>query len=101
MPAGNSSSDLDLDATDLEWLVITPDGKAAVKGTATVGGESGYGFVLYGYDDPDKLRLVIWRSSDGPVPGDTLVYDSSRGSSYDVDQAKPQAVTSGNVQVHL
>ncbi|GAA3150541.1 hypothetical protein GCM10020001_087700 [Nonomuraea salmonea] len=35
---GLAGSDLDLDATGLEWLVVTPDGKAAVKGTAKVGG---------------------------------------------------------------
>ncbi|MEV4473939.1 PKD domain-containing protein [Nonomuraea sp. NPDC049504] len=97
---GLADSDLDLDATGLEWLVVTPDGKAAVKGTAKVGGDSGYGFVLYGYDDPDKLRMVVWRSSDGPVPGNNLVYDSNRGTSYDLDQAEPQAITSGSVQVH-
>ncbi|WP_345402556.1 hypothetical protein [Nonomuraea salmonea] len=44
--------------------------------------------------------MVVWRSSDGPVPGNNLVYDSNRGTSYDLDQAEPQAITSGSVQVH-
>jgi endonuclease/exonuclease/phosphatase family metal-dependent hydrolase len=91
---------LDLDATSMEWLVVTPDGKAAVKGTGTVAGQSGYGFVLYGYDDPDKLRIVIWPLADSPIPGGTPTYDNRRDAGFDVDVAEPQSITGGSVQIH-
>ncbi|MFD2351059.1 hypothetical protein ACFSTC_19590 [Nonomuraea ferruginea] len=84
MPSGGKVSarltgtDFDLDATGLEWLVITPDGKAAVKGKATVAGRSGYGFVLYGHDEPDRLRLVVWPLSQAPYPGGPPAYDNRR-----------------------
>ncbi|MGW6500253.1 endonuclease/exonuclease/phosphatase family protein [Nonomuraea angiospora] len=92
--------DFNLDATELEWLVVTQDGKAATKGKGTVSGRPGYGFVLYGYDDPDKLRLVVWPLSAGPIPGETLTYDNRRTAGYDVDVAEPQGLASGSVQIH-
>ncbi|GIH80616.1 hypothetical protein Plo01_70450 [Planobispora longispora] len=95
-----AGTDFDLDATELEWLVVTRHGRAAVKGEATVSGRTGYGFVLYGYDDPDKLRLVVWPLSDGPVPGGTPTYDNRRTAGFDLDAAQPQDVSGGNVQVH-
>jgi endonuclease/exonuclease/phosphatase family metal-dependent hydrolase len=88
-------TDLSLDASDLEWLVVTPDGKAVVKGAS-----GGYGFVLYGSDEPDKLRIVVWPLSAGTVPGDTLTYDNRRGAGFDMDVADLQLVTGGNIQLH-
>ncbi|SCG39991.1 PKD domain-containing protein [Micromonospora coxensis] len=85
----------------LEWLVVTPDDRIAVKGTATVDGRSGYGFVAYGHDaDPDGFRLVAWPLSAGAYPQDTLSYDNRPGADYDVDVADPQAVDSGSIQAH-
>lgn len=91
---------LDFEATSLEWLVVTPDSKAAVKGTGAVAGQSGYGFVLYGYDDPDKLRIVIWPLSESPIPSGTPTYDNRRSAGFDVDVAQPQDITGGSVQIH-
>lgn len=102
---GKVSASLDgtgftLDSTALEWLVVTPDSKVAVKGTATVGGEAGYGFVAYGYDNPDKLRLVVWPLSAGDHPGTQTRYDNRASAGYDLDVADPQPLGAGSVQVH-
>lgn len=63
--------------------------------------QPGYGFLAYGYDDPDKLRIVIWPLADGPVPGSTPIYDNRRPAGFDIDIAEPQAITGGNVQLHV
>jgi hypothetical protein len=96
-----SGSPFSIDSTTLDWLVVTPAGKVAVKGTGTVNGHSGYGFIAYGYDDPDKLRLVVWELSEGSFPGTSVVYDNRRGSDYDLDLANPQALGGGSFQAHL
>jgi len=101
-PAANSSDPpwLDLQSDSLAWLVVTPDGKAAVSGTATLNGVV-YRFVLYGYDgDPDRLRLVIWLASAGPCPTGPFLYDNRPGASFDLDQADPQPIGGGSFQVH-
>ncbi|MFF0175301.1 PKD domain-containing protein [Micromonospora profundi] len=90
----------DLASTTLEWLVVTPDQKAAVKGTGTIGGAAGYGFVAYGVDTPDAVRLVVWPLSAGHYPQQTLVYDNRPGKSYDLDLSDPQPLGGGSVQVH-
>jgi hypothetical protein len=63
----------DVDSTGFEWLVVTTDGKAAVKGQALVAGQDGFGFVAYGYDDRDEFRLIVWPLTDGPNPPVTEV----------------------------
>jgi PKD repeat protein len=84
-----------------EWLVVAPDGKVAVKGTGTVNGQAGYGFVVYGYDsDPDRVRLVVWPLSAGPNPGTGTVYDNRPVAGYDLDQADPQPLSGGSLTVH-
>ncbi|MEV5559843.1 hypothetical protein AB0L44_39890 [Nonomuraea wenchangensis] len=94
-------STFDLESTTLEWLVVTPDDKIAVKGTGTVNGKTGYGFVQYSYDaDPDRVRLVVWPLSAGAYPQDTLTYDNVRGAGFDLDVARPQEIAHGSVQAH-
>jgi hypothetical protein len=97
----------------LDWLVVTPDGKVAVKGTAERIPGQRVSFVLYGYDGcptgqttgcqvgPDKLRMVVWDSAThGPVPDDVpTIYDNRAGSSFDVDAANPQVIDSGVIQI--
>jgi len=95
------STTFDLRSAALEWLVVTPNDLFAVKGTGTVNGVAGYSFVAYGYDaQPDRLRLVVWPLSSGPIPGSTLTYDNRRGASYDLDLANPQPIDAGSIQVH-
>ncbi|HEX6686452.1 MAG TPA: NucA/NucB deoxyribonuclease domain-containing protein [Candidatus Limnocylindrales bacterium] len=89
-----------LQSTRLDWLVVTPDAKVAVKGEGTVNGVGGYGFVAYGYDDPSKLRVVVWSLADGPNPGSSSMYDNRIGGDYDLDLANPQVLDGGSLQVH-
>ncbi|MBQ0904550.1 PKD domain-containing protein [Micromonospora sp. U21] len=89
-----------LESTALSWLVITPDYKVAVKGVGTVNGASGYGFIVYGYDDPDRLRLVVWPLSAGENPGSTKLYDNRAVGGWDLDVADPQPLSGGSLQVH-
>jgi hypothetical protein len=89
-----------LDSTALEWLVVTPDGKVAVKGTGTVDGQDGFGFVAYGFDEPDAFRLLVWPLSTGDIPGEATVYDNRPGGDYDVDLADPQDLAGGSINVH-
>ncbi|WP_089205283.1 PKD domain-containing protein [Streptosporangium subroseum] len=91
----------DLSSAELQWLVVAPDDKIAVKGTANVGGKDGYGFVAYAYDaDPDRFRLVVWPLSAGDYPTSTLTYDNSRHAGYDLDVAQPQQIGNGSIQAH-
>lgn len=78
-------------STDLEWLVITPDGKAAVKGRGV-----DHGFV--GYAEGGRFRGVVWPLSEGDVPPDdrgNLSHDTSPGASWDLDEAELKPVDAG------
>jgi hypothetical protein len=74
----------------LDWLVATPDGKMAIKGTG-----GGVGFLLYAYrgrpgSTPARVRLVVWDTARGPVPeGVPVLYDSRPGAPFDLDRADP------------
>ncbi len=74
----------DFASTHLDWLVVTQDGKAAIKGAGTLADKSGFGFVLYAYDaNDDKYRLVAWPLTAGSVPPEIPNYDSHRGGNLD------------------
>ncbi|MEU7213886.1 hypothetical protein AB0B06_36540 [Streptomyces sp. NPDC044989] len=74
--------------TKLEWLMITPHGKAAVKGKS-----ARHGFL--GYAEAGKFRGVVWPLSAGNVPPEQPLYDTSPGASWDIDRAEPKRVTAG------
>jgi hypothetical protein len=71
------------------------------------------GFVLYGYygcpagvtegcqPGPHRLRVVVWDSTQhGPIPeGAPALYDNRAGTSFDLDQANPQTVNQGLIQI--
>lgn len=96
----------------LEWLVVTPDGKIAAKGTGFIQGKpERYGFVFYGYDScagratgcqpgADRFRVVVWPLSAGANPGTGTVYDNRPQAGYDVDVSEPQELRSGIVTIH-
>jgi len=86
---------LDLhDHQRLDWLVVTPAGRFAVKGTARGSAGHEVGFVLYGYR-PDRLRIVVW---DGAAPeAGPVRYDSRPGTSFDLDAADPAPVEAGTI----
>ena len=91
---------LDVDSTNLEWLVVTPDDLVAVKGTGTLDGEAGYGFVLYADSrEPDRLRVVVWPSRSGAYPTDTIVHDTVPGGDFDLDRSNPPPIRHGSVHV--
>jgi hypothetical protein len=79
---------LTLVSTELEWLVITPEGRAAVKGSTAE-----YGFL--GYAQAGKFRGVIWPLSEGVTSPNTPLYDSLPGGDWDLDRADPPPVTAG------
>jgi hypothetical protein len=83
-----SDGRLAMATTDLEWLVITPDGKSALKGTA-----GKYAFVAYATEG--RFRAVVWPRSAGTIPPAELIHDTVPGAGYDVDVAKPRPVTAG------
>jgi hypothetical protein len=97
----------------LEWLVVTRDGKVAIKGRAERIPGQDVGFVLYGYvgcpagqsgacqRGPHRLRMVVWDSTaHGPIPaGVPTVYDNRPGRSFDVDVADPQNIHAGVMQI--
>lgn len=119
-PAGNAQTWLpgtpfrfDSGSAGVDWLVVTPDGKIAAKGSGQLQGRAGsYGFVFYGYDGcgeqsapacqpgPDRFRVVVWDLAANPNPGHGTMYDSAPDASYDVDAAEPAALRSGIVTVH-
>ena len=48
-------------STNYEWLVVSQNGtRAQYKGTGTMNGQEGYGFLLTALDNPDKFRIKIW-----------------------------------------
>lgn len=108
----NTNLRYDIAANGLEWLVVTPDGKVAAKGTGTINGQPGYGFVFYGYDGctasqttqcqpgGDRFRIVLWPLASGTYPQDDIVYDNRTEAGYDIDVADPQSLTSGEVRIH-
>jgi hypothetical protein len=89
------------ESTSYQWLVVA-GAKAQYKGTGTVNGLGVYGFLLTATDGQlaggggtDRFRIKIWEIATGLV-----VYDNVVGSSEDLDQANPQAITGGNVVIH-
>jgi hypothetical protein len=84
-----------------QWLVIS-GAKAQYKGTGTINGVSGYGFLLTAYDGQltggggvDKFRIKIWQLSNSAV-----VYDNVMGASDDIDSASPLTVSGGSIVIH-
>ncbi|WP_157902934.1 DUF2599 domain-containing protein [Streptomyces jeddahensis] len=75
-------------STELEWLVITPDAKAAVKGRSAT-----HGFL--GYLQSGRFRGVTWPLSQGNIPPAAPSYDSTPGASWDLDEAQPKQLATG------
>ncbi|MET8832764.1 PKD domain-containing protein [Micromonospora sp. NPDC004540] len=99
LAADLEGGEMRLQSTGFEWLVVSPTGKVAVKGVGTVGGQAGFGFLLYGDDDPDGLRLVVWRLGDNTIPNNQIIYDN-RPSSLDLDESSLTAMATGAIQIH-
>lgn len=96
----------------LDWLVVTVDGKLAIKGTAERSPGHRVGFLLYGYvgcpagqaggcqPGPHRLRTVVWDTAGGPVPEGVPALDDNRpGGSFDLDRADPPAIDQGSILI--
>jgi hypothetical protein len=95
--AGN----LNFHSSNYQWLVVA-GAKAQFKGTGTVNGVSGYGFLLTATDGQisggggvDKFRIKIWEIASG-----TVIYDNAAGASEDIDAANPLAIGGGSIIIH-
>jgi PKD repeat protein len=104
VPDGNTqfqfqAGGLNFHSTAYDWLVIA-GAKAIYKGSGTVNGEAGYGFLVSAIDGQkpggggaDKFRIKIWDISDG-----TVVYDNQPG---DGDDASAQTTLGGgSIVIH-
>jgi uncharacterized repeat protein (TIGR01451 family) len=91
---------LNFHSESYQWLVVSAC-KAQYKGTGTINGQAGYGFLLTAYDGdcttkkPDMFRIKIWKLSDG-----SIVFDNNLGGSDDIDAANPQIISGGSIVVH-
>jgi hypothetical protein len=90
------TGNLNFHSESYQWLVVSANNtKAQYKGTGSINGVSGYGFLLTAWDgNPDRFRIKIWRLSDG-----SIVYDNNFGASDDIDTA-PMAIASGSIVIH-
>jgi hypothetical protein len=90
------AGDLNFHSSSYQWLVVAGS-KAMYKGTGTVGGESGYSFLLSAKDGGkagvDTFRIKIWNTATGAV-----VYDNQLGAADDAEATTP--ITSGSIVVH-
>jgi Mg-chelatase subunit ChlD len=87
--AGN----LNFHSNTYQWLVVAGD-KAQYKGTGTVNGVGGYGFMLTARDgSPDTFRIKIWNTVDGAV-----VYDNQIGAGETADPTT--VLVGGSIKIH-
>ncbi|OKI67890.1 PKD domain-containing protein [Micromonospora sp. CB01531] len=88
---------LDLHSTSYEWLAVE-SGRAEYQGTGTLGGRSGYAFLVSVADGavvggPDRIRVKVWEIATGKV-----VYDTQPGDPLTADPTT--AIDGGNLVVH-
>jgi hypothetical protein len=87
-------------SADYQWLLVAGC-KAQYKGTGTVNGVAGYGFLLTATDGnicasktTDKFRIKVW-----DIVTTAVVYDNV-GGSEDIDVANPQDINGGSIVIH-
>ena len=69
-------ANLEFQSTAYEWLVVAGT-RAQYKGTGTINGLGGYGFMITAIDStPDSFRIKIWNKANQEI-----VYDNKNGSS--------------------
>ena len=90
-PDGNTESQFraagfNFHSTDYQFLMV-PGAKTQFKGTGSVNGVDGYGFLLTGID--------------GKVTGGGgIVYDNDIGASDDINSADQQELIKGDIVIH-
>jgi uncharacterized repeat protein (TIGR01451 family) len=103
VPTGNTefqfhAGSLNFSSTSYEWLVVQGSGssKATYKGSGTVNGVSGYGFLLSAIDGaPDKFRIKIWQS------GGSVVYDNQVSGGAGDNADPTTSIAGGSIVIHV
>ena len=103
VPAGNTEFEFQMaglafKSTSYQWLVIS-GARAQYKGSGTVNGVAGYGFLLTAIDGQvsggggtDKFRIKIWDASGA------VVYDNQAAASDDSDPIT--VIAGGSIVLH-
>jgi hypothetical protein len=103
LPVGNTQFDFQLanlmfKSTSYQWLVVS-GARAQYKGSGTLNGTAGYGFLLTAIDGQvnggggtDKFRIKIWDANN------VVVYDNQLGASDDSDPTT--VIASGSIVLH-
>jgi len=91
-------ANLNFHSDSYDWLVIA-GARAQYKGTGTINGNGGYGFMLTAIDgqvignDLDKFRMKIWDKTT-----DSIIYDNQIGVEDNADPAT--AIAGGSIIIH-
>jgi hypothetical protein len=101
VPIGNTefqfhAGGMNFSSTNYEWLVVSGSGgRAQYKGTGTINGQSGYGFLLTALDQPsNQFRIKIWNTATSAI-----VYDNRLGSPDSGNDATP--LGGGNIMIQV
>jgi hypothetical protein len=85
-------------STSYQWLVVS-GARAQYKGSGTLNGAAGYGFLLTAIDGQvnggggtDKFRIKIWDANS------VVVYDNQMGAPDDSDPTT--VITGGSIVLH-
>jgi hypothetical protein len=95
-----TAASLNFHSAAYEWLVVS-GARAQYKGTGTLNGAAGYGFLLTAVDGQapggggtDKFRIKIWDAAG------TVVYDNRCGADESFSTADSQELGGGSIVIH-
>nr|MBA3259753.1 hypothetical protein [Gemmatimonadales bacterium] len=103
-PSGNTefqfhAGNLNFSSTVYDWLVVQGNSsKATYKGSGTVNGASGYGFLLSAVDggsSGDRFRIKIWNKGSGAI-----VYDNQVSGATGDDADPTTGIAGGSIVIH-
>ncbi|MHC1769369.1 MAG: MBG domain-containing protein [Verrucomicrobiia bacterium] len=107
VPTGNTefqfrAGDLNFKSTEYEWLVIA-GARAQFKGSGTINGQAGYGFILTAVDGQqtggggaDRFRIKIWDTE----ASDAVIYDNQAGSGENAELGDHTVLGGGSIVIH-
>jgi hypothetical protein len=87
---------LNFSSTAYDWMVVSGTTKASYKGSGTVNGATGYGFLLSvvdGGSTGDKFRMKIWDKTTSAI-----VYDNQISAADDATAS--QLIAGGSIVIH-
>ncbi|MEA4889194.1 MAG: PKD domain-containing protein [Clostridiaceae bacterium] len=85
-------ANLNFHSETYQWLVVAGS-KAQYKGTGTLNGVEGYGFIIFATDgSPDKFRIKIWDADE------VIIYDNMSGTADDASNV--QEIGGGSIVIH-